>query len=445
MKRTIKALFVAAVIMATVAVTGIVAGASSYDAQADSLKNLGLFYGTEDGYELDKTSTRAESAVMLVRLLGVEDEVKAGNYSDPFTDVPEWADKYIGYMYENGLTKGISDTAFGSNENCSLQMFTSFVLRALGYSEESGDFTYAQAQDFAAEIGLTDNSGASDTFLRDDMVALAYSALFQNVNDGSGKTLLEKLVSENAVDASAANACLSMYDTYKEYASICSQTQQYTNMQLKSVSDVAIKMQDVDMDMSQTTDSYIVFKKDNLTFMQENTVTYEGTTEHSTSYYSDGWLYMDLGTEKYKYQYPMDFEAILSKVGADAGLEPFYFIDSIEKVKDETGTTYKITYSAAAMNGLIGSTLSELTDTSAAANFQFNYLKAVIKFDAKGNNESTLIDADISYEMVQDGQTIPVQMTIQSTTTTVSVGDSVTFDLPSDLDKYQELDYSQGT
>ena len=32
----------------------------------------GLFQGTQNGYDLDRTPTRAEAAVMLVRLLGKE-------------------------------------------------------------------------------------------------------------------------------------------------------------------------------------------------------------------------------------------------------------------------------------------------------------------------------------------------------------------------------------
>lgn len=40
------------------------------EAQAQMLCDLGLFRGTENGFELEKPMTRAEAAAMLTRLLG---------------------------------------------------------------------------------------------------------------------------------------------------------------------------------------------------------------------------------------------------------------------------------------------------------------------------------------------------------------------------------------
>ena len=130
------------------------ASAATYTRAADDLKDLGLFLGTDKGYELDREPTRTEAAVMLVRLLGKETESKEKNYEHPFTDVPEWADAYVGYLYENGLTKGIGDGKFGATDLCTVQMFCTFVLRALGYTEDAGDFTYDEAIDFAAELRI---------------------------------------------------------------------------------------------------------------------------------------------------------------------------------------------------------------------------------------------------------------------------------------------------
>ena len=36
----------------------------------------------------------------------MEDDAKASTATHPFTDVPGWADRYIAFAYENGLTKG---------------------------------------------------------------------------------------------------------------------------------------------------------------------------------------------------------------------------------------------------------------------------------------------------------------------------------------------------
>ena len=66
-----------------------------YLSSAEALHDLGLFQGTgtnADGtpiYDLDKTPTRNQALIMLVRLLGKEAEAKAGAWDIPFTDVSE--------------------------------------------------------------------------------------------------------------------------------------------------------------------------------------------------------------------------------------------------------------------------------------------------------------------------------------------------------------------
>ena len=65
---------------------------------ADKLKELGLFSGTNKGYELEKSMPRVQGAVMLVRILGKEAEAKANPQNHPFTDVPEWANAHVGYL-----------------------------------------------------------------------------------------------------------------------------------------------------------------------------------------------------------------------------------------------------------------------------------------------------------------------------------------------------------
>ncbi len=69
---------------------------------AQSLYELGLFNGTgtnPDGtptFDLDRAPTRQEAIIMLVRLLGKEEEAKAGTWETPFTDVDNWAKPYVG-------------------------------------------------------------------------------------------------------------------------------------------------------------------------------------------------------------------------------------------------------------------------------------------------------------------------------------------------------------
>ncbi len=88
---------------------------TKYDEYAARLSELKVFVGTGNGFELDREPTRLEGLVMLIRLLGAEDQAKARtNYTLKFDDVPAWGKPYVQYAYENGLTLGISPAKFGS-------------------------------------------------------------------------------------------------------------------------------------------------------------------------------------------------------------------------------------------------------------------------------------------------------------------------------------------
>jgi len=69
-----------------------------FEDQANVLKSLGLFNGTPKGFELDRQASRVEGGVIMVRILGKEDEALEKNYHHPFKDVPSWADPYIGSL-----------------------------------------------------------------------------------------------------------------------------------------------------------------------------------------------------------------------------------------------------------------------------------------------------------------------------------------------------------
>ncbi len=190
--------------------------AANYTNCADSLHEMGLFQGTQNGYDLDRTPTRAEAAVMLVRLLGKEADAKALTYTAPFTDLKGWEKPYVQYLYENGLANGTSATTFNPTGKCTAQMYATFLLRALGYSD-SADFTYANALDTAREQGIYD-TGVINTqnFLRDDVAAASYTALSVSPKDSEG-TLLDQLVSENAVKESDAKQYQSLFSSYAQY------------------------------------------------------------------------------------------------------------------------------------------------------------------------------------------------------------------------------------
>lgn len=195
----------------------VAAAAANYTACAEHLKNLGLFEGTAQGYELDRAPTRGEAAAMLVRLLGAEQNALTLEYSAPFTDLQNWEKPYVQYLYDIGATTGVSATAFAPEAPCTAQMYAAFVLRALGYTEADGDFAYADVDDFARQIGLYE-AAVIDTedFLRDDVAAASYTAL-SLIPKGSEQTLLEQLVENGAVDAQMAKSYQTLFNTYTQY------------------------------------------------------------------------------------------------------------------------------------------------------------------------------------------------------------------------------------
>lgn len=190
--------------------------AANYTNCADSLHEMGLFQGTQNGYDLDRTPTRAEAAVMLVRLLGKEAEAKTLTYTAPFTDLKGWEKPYVQYLYSNGLANGTNRTTFHPTGKCTAQMYAVFLLRALGYSD-TADFSYANAIETAREQGIYDTGIINvQNFLRDDAAAASYTVLSVSPKNSEG-TLLDQLVSENAITEADAKRYQSLFSSYAQY------------------------------------------------------------------------------------------------------------------------------------------------------------------------------------------------------------------------------------
>ena len=167
---------------------------------AADLKALGLFSGVSDtDFDLERVPTRLEVLVMLIRVLGEEKTALEGEWKHPFTDVPAWADKYVGYAYEKTLTKGVSDTKFGT-DNANSATYITFMLRALGYSDADGDFKWDAPHALAKGLGLLPSIVDTENFLRADIVTVSYAALSVNIKD-STDILAEKLVEQGAFTA----------------------------------------------------------------------------------------------------------------------------------------------------------------------------------------------------------------------------------------------------
>lgn len=174
-----------------------------YEAYADALKEMGLFLGTDMGYELDRAATRVEGVVMLVRLLGEEDAALSYTGSHPFRDVPAWAERYVAYAYHQGYTKGVSGDEFAPGMEIDAAQYLTFLLRALGYDDSAGDFLWSESGEKAVEVGLitaSENHAFARYFYRDHVAYTSYHALNIALKD-SGMTLAQKLIESGVIRA----------------------------------------------------------------------------------------------------------------------------------------------------------------------------------------------------------------------------------------------------
>ncbi len=172
--------------------------------KADILYDLGLFKGTENGYELDTEFTRMQATVMLVRFLGAEDEVLNTQYTSVFDDIKNdsWGLQYVMYCYNENITKGTGEKKFSPDTPVSGEQFVTLMLRAIGFSAEPDN-----AYDIAVTKGMftsgyVDTLEKKTTFLRDDMVYIAYRALKTMTPDNI--SLADKLIQKGVFTAEQA-------------------------------------------------------------------------------------------------------------------------------------------------------------------------------------------------------------------------------------------------
>lgn len=165
----------------------------NYESYAQALDYMGLFQGTEYSYELERPATRTEALIMLIRLIGEEEQALKSTANHPFTDVATWAEAYVSYAYEKGYTIGVTDTIFGSDSYVKDLDFYTFLLRVLEYNDDI-DFTWLTAQQKAQDYGIIPSTfGKKDPFYRDYIAYTSYSALSVNIKD-TEQTLAEKLI-----------------------------------------------------------------------------------------------------------------------------------------------------------------------------------------------------------------------------------------------------------
>lgn len=147
---------------------------------------------------VDQPLTRQEAVTLLVRLLGLEEEAKSGQWDTPFTDLADWAAPYVGCAYAKGMAAGTSATTFSGEAPITTEQFLTLMLRALGYSDASGEFSWQDPYALAEEVGLLCPLFSGKGFLRGDAMFICYEALDARPK-GRDTTLLEELTANGAI------------------------------------------------------------------------------------------------------------------------------------------------------------------------------------------------------------------------------------------------------
>lgn len=438
MKRFIKLVSVVMVLCAVLAVS---AFAADFTHCADSLSELGLFKGTANGYELDRAPTRAEAATMLVRLLGAEDEAMELAYTAPFSDVQDWAKPYVQYLYANGLTKGTSETTFGYSEKCTAAQYATFLLRALGYSDaEGGDFVYTEAMAFAREKGVVDLINCNEnSFLRDHVAAMSYTALALPTADGE-QDLLTSLVGSGAVKD--AKGCDKLFENYRAYIESSKAYSDATGLSMDMYMTAGYKLDGAEymtteqkfsiicnVDTDNMDDSKMSCSGEITTAMADSGM---NVTIPLTYYYTDGYMYASVQGQKVKT--PMSYEDALSEINgmsAKESTDPICMIKSIDVQAANGGvTTYTVSCHPEALNLLLGMALG---DDSSDTEYKSMTTRVVIK-----GNAPIAVSGDM--ELVRTAEGRATDITVSYSGYNLRTGSGITVKLPDNLDTYTEAE-----
>jgi len=398
------------ILLTTLALTGLLcvgASASSFDGAAAELASIGMLKGSAGGFDLDKAPTRAQAAIMLVRLYGAEDEAKAayaaGELKCPFTDVNETAAPCVAWLADKGLASGTSADTFGAANPCTAKAYTIFLLRALGYKDNT-DFTTDNAQDFAMSLGLLDTSLFSGEFLRDDLAALTYQALGTDIKGGE-TCLLESLIDSGAIDADAAKPITDKIKAYRALSASGEDMAQGldTSLDAKMKMTLSVKGQEngTPINMAQKMDAAVIgdlqmiLDKDPQMAMNMTVTMSDGTeteTEQMEYWLKDGVTYVRSGETAYQMPSGMDMDAIKTLIERSAGQKNgaamLPFIDSITAETSDGGTVYTLTLSDA-FGGMINSILEAVMEVAVPG--------------ADMGMELSLDDTSIVYTVDKDG------------------------------------------
>lgn len=377
-------------------------------------------------------------------------------YVFPFTDMDngyEWAKPYVAWLYDQGLTSGATATTFEPNKAVTSQQYATFLMRALGYSDKTdGDFTYDNALDFAKEKGVVDAVNLDDTFDRDNLAALSYTALSVAPKGAETGDLLSKLVADKAIDAEKAAPVQATFDTLREFNQ--TYAKYATTTAVDSTADFTMNMKLLDESVD-ANGSFSIQVKADPAKMEDMEMAMKGSIKMTIPgaaaiempmemYVKDGVSYMNVMDQKIKQDLGLENMLKGFDIQSMSGMSnvPLCMLDAISK----DGSTYKMSYNVGVFNGLFAEIFSSMTGsiqitdemkaqgiTADMFKMSVDLSKADVEITFKsGNLYSESMDMAMSMEMM--GQKIDVTMGMDMEVK--GTGDKVKVVYPEDLDSY---------
>lgn len=176
------------------------------------LLDLDVVTGYPDGtFQPDKQVTRAEAAVIVIKMLGLENKV--GTQKSNYTDMAGygWAEPYIAFASNLGILQGDGNGKYRPGDAVSYNEFAKIMVAALGYTADSLTGTWpANYVNKAMGLGIMDDvvSGGAAPATRGDVAIMVKNNLTNFIGtidkDGNFHATVVK---------EAANAANNEYDS----------------------------------------------------------------------------------------------------------------------------------------------------------------------------------------------------------------------------------------
>jgi len=183
---------------------------SALSQEAQICRDLGIILGGDEGVNdayMSSRCTRLQGAIMLLRLMQLEDTAFAYTRGDDFTDTSDygWVQgrNLMRYLKDNSGVgfSGYPDGTFKPSDPFTAQQYYKVLLEVLGY-QANIDYTWNEVFDLSASLGFSSIHNV-DVLTMEDVAKATVEAL-KIKSKGDSRTLSEKLVDDNVISESIA-------------------------------------------------------------------------------------------------------------------------------------------------------------------------------------------------------------------------------------------------